>query len=129
MTECDPQQNSPSASCGADKLVCTTLEELLQRNPQTRMSDLPTGTRVLVNAKYWVTVGKDSPQEESRVWTPKNIKKMEKNPPDGKDSERIAEIKRLQEERTAIEACLLIAWKAAPEVENIPWQFYHHATF
>ncbi|KMU92069.1 hypothetical protein CIHG_09907 [Coccidioides immitis H538.4] len=83
MSEWYPQQNSPGASCGADKQVCTTLEELLQRNPQTRMSDLPTGTRVLVNAQYWVTVGKDSPQGESGVWTQRNIKKMEKNPPDG----------------------------------------------
>ncbi|EEH06942.1 transposable element Tcb2 transposase [Histoplasma capsulatum G186AR] len=59
MSECYPQQNSPSTSCGADELVYTTLEELLQRNPQTRMSDLPTGTRVLVNTQYWVTVGKE----------------------------------------------------------------------
>ncbi|EEH04624.1 hypothetical protein HCBG_07265 [Histoplasma capsulatum G186AR] len=112
MSECYPQQNSPGASCGADKLVCITLEELLQRNPQARMSDLPTGTRVLVNAQYWVTVGKDSPQGESGVGTQQNIKKMEKTPPDGKDSERITEIKRLQEERAAVEACLLIVRKA-----------------
>ncbi|OAT10580.1 hypothetical protein BDBG_06402 [Blastomyces gilchristii SLH14081] len=113
------QQNSRSASCGADTLVCTTLEELLQRNPQTRMSDLPTGTRVLVNAQYWVTVGKDRPQGESGVWTQRNIKKMEKNPPDGKDSERITEIKRLQEERAAVEACLLIVRKADSEAKNM----------
>ncbi|EDN03750.1 hypothetical protein I7I51_05379 [Histoplasma capsulatum] len=109
------QQNSRSVSCGADKLVCTTLEELLQRNPQKRMSDLPTGTRVLVNAQYWVTVGKDGPQGESGVWT----QRMEKNSPDGKDSERITEIKRLQEERAALEACLLIVRKADSEAKNM----------
>lgn len=44
---------------------------------------------------------------------------MEKNPPDSKGSERITEIKQLQKEMAAVEACLLIMQKADSEVKNM----------